>query len=535
MLNGQSGPCSDALWNGSKTDLRRTIELADGSIAPLYVLRFDRLGASCDDAARQELSAAIATGEYSDFYLFCPGWSDSWYPAVGWVESFATGFEKIRPRAVATPAISPALSPATAPVTQPRPAAYKPIYALVLWPMDVPVDAYPGPSPSASPRAVLGEADRKAVSELLGTDVDKDTLNRVFQGLSDRGHGASADRLKVLLAGGAMLTPPEQVELAECLAPLYGPQEEPSAPGPRYAVATGRDPIKRIAKPVRAGLLAVDPAPVPPIDRLALLDVWKKRSAAIASVDAPPAGNAAALNDRRAGVAETVRWALRATDLRLSKDRAFRVGRSGVADLLADARAAAPAMRVRGVGYSGGAEVLLSAVSRIDKDATVESLLLIQPLVSAYAMAPAPGIGFDVAPGLEKAAKPGGYRAAVTGRVTSSLVTTYSAADWVLARYAANALRHPPLDGLATPDTWANGDGFAQLGAVGFVGAGPDATRVPLTLVNTPAARPNRYPRLASPDGGVAVLAIDAGESVRGHGEINSPSFWWILADQCGQ
>ncbi|HEX8913641.1 MAG TPA: hypothetical protein VF796_14880, partial [Humisphaera sp.] len=306
-----------------------------------------------------------------------------------------------------------------------------------------------------------------------------------------------------------------------------------AAPGPRYAAAAGREPPHRIEKPRPSGVLATDAPSDPPIDPLALLDVWKRmaREASAAAAAAPRADVDAVR--RLLPVAQLVRWALRATDLRVSKDWAFKVGRNGLADVLADVRAAAPAAPVHLVGHSHGCEALLAAVTRRDRPVEVDSALLLEPIVASWALAPAPPVGQDVAAGLQKVARPGDYRPAAEGRVRRSIIATYSDGDWVTSQFAPRAVRRPTIDGMAPPDSWAGpGGGFAQLGAVGFGGTDATARRTPIIPVPGPGgARPDRYPHDAAPDG-VSLLGVDATGTLHAHGEVNGPTYWWILADQ---
>ncbi|MDB5297411.1 MAG: hypothetical protein JWO31_3394 [Phycisphaerales bacterium] len=554
IVGGGPGSCGDGLWSPPAADLVRTVPTPAGPEVPLRIVGFDRDGAACDAGPADDLVAAVRAGGFTDVYVLCPGWSPSWYSAVGWVDSFAAGVERARTWLPPRPA--PAQLPASGPATVPA-RAYRPLYVGVVWPGDVLVDEFPPPSPTGQQRSLRPDVDRAALTEVLETDADARQLGRIEQALRDRGHAGRVTRLRALLPRAAALTPPEQLELADCLLPLFGDQEEPTAPGPRFAAvgattATTNPATKpaadRLPRPSRQGLLATEPARVPPLDPAALLAVWKqsvREAAAGVPRPADAAGDDASRARRRGlSVAELVRWAVRAADLRVVKDRACAVGRTGFGDLLARVRRAAGGARVHVVAHSFGAEAALAALSRPADDAPpVDSLLLLSPVVSAWALAPAPPVGPDVAPALQRFARPGRYRPAVAAGVRRSVVVTYSDRDWFAASYAPRALRRPPTDGQAAPADWAaalaapgeTADGFATLGGSGPAGQDPPVTREPLIL---PAAapigpQPYAFTAAAGGDGG-KLVAIDASAGVLAHGDANDRNLGCLVANQVG-
>jgi hypothetical protein len=528
LFSAAPGTRSDTPWAAAPRDLVRSIKLPDGTTAPVYAVRFDYTGAVVSPESLAVLQAALREPGVTHVYVFCPGWESGWHTAIGWVETFAAGYEQVRSAALYAPA-------ASAPATRP---AYRPVYVVAMWPGEAAVQAMPGPSPTGRPRPVAPDVDRTAAGEVLGTDVTERIIGRIQLELQDRGHAARASRLGRLLArtgNATQLTPPDQIELADCLLPLYGPQEEPAVPGARYAAVAGRPSVHRIGRPVRTGLLASDPSPLPEIDVLQLLELWKRTSRDLAAASGAVTPLPDAIKSRPLNVPEMGRWALRATDHRVMKDWAFRVGRGGLCDLLVDVRSASPAASLHLVGHSHGCEALLAALSRGDKSASAETLLMLQPLMSAWALAPAPVIGPEVAPALQKIARGGAYRTAFESRVKRSIVATYGDGDWVANALSSRAVRRPSIDGFASPETLAAGTGiggFTQLGAAGFGGMDPAARRTPLVVVTPPiAVRPERYP--LEPDAGrPAVVAVDTAGVLRAHGEVNLASYWWLLADQ---
>lgn len=566
----------------------------NGSQRPLLVVRLDRDGRSCDAGPLNDVAKALNDPAVTDVYVMCPGWASGYQAAAGWMQSFLTGLEKVRAFAEPTGA---------------APRDYKPVYVGIVWPSDVLVAALPAPPVGGGLRMTRADVDQQALAEVLGADVDPKSIDRIRQALLERGHKVRARRLDDLLSHAVALSPPDQLDLADCLLPLYGPQEEPAVPGPRYAARTGAAPTPRVAEAPAAGLLDADPAPLPPLDARDLLAVWK-RAVRQAAADVPRGPEQVADDDSRARrgglrVVELVRWALRATDLRLLKDRAWQVGRTGVAEVLAQVNVSRRNARVHVVGHSFGCDALLAALSRPDAlgrregqaglggpkqvstPATrvttvpstgpasgvatgappvslVDTLLLLQPTVSAWAFAPPPPVGLDVAPQLQQASRGGAYRPAVSDGVCRQVVVTRSGRDWFLGYFADKALRRPAYEGQAQTDDWAGPDkGSAVMGSAGPLGLRESAKSADPAAVSDPLA-----PDAASPpepagtaDAGTAaaggvivqrvsmipavgaqtppryawnpaarVVTVDADRYA--HGDVNDEAFWWLLANQ---
>ena len=206
------------------------------------------------------------------------------------------------------------------------------------------------------------------------------------------------------------------------------------------------------------------------------------------------------------------RQAIRLTTVRVMKDRAGRVGATGVAKMLRDLIAASEESRVRLIGHSYGAKVMLSALS-VDPapKRPVASVLLLQPAVSCLCFATnAGGKG-----------RPGGYRPSLA-RIQGSLLTTFSRHDAALTRFFHLAVRRKADLGEARI-AGAPPSRFAALG--GFGPHGPGAEIPPIK------ARPpgDPYPK---PAAGTPILAVDASEVIAGHGDVTNPATAWALLSQ---
>ncbi|MBL1079822.1 hypothetical protein JK358_36010 [Nocardia sp. 2] len=188
------------------------------------------------------------------------------------------------------------------------------------------------------------------------------------------------------------------------------------------------------------------------------------------------------------------------------KDRAGAVGVAGVGTLLREMlEATSAATRLHLTGHSYGARVLLNAVSRPaggPLPRPVDSLLLLQPAVNHLCFS---------------AANPeGGYRRAVEF-VRQPIMSTFSVHDFALHKTFHLALRRGKdlgEIGIAAdepPNEYAALGGYGPRGAVSF-------TEVPIKDPGDP------YP-LDGPE----VLAINGSRTIRGHGDIASPSTAWAL------
>jgi hypothetical protein len=239
-------------------------------------------------------------------------------------------------------------------------------------------------------------------------------------------------------------------------------------------------------------------------------------------------------------VVELVRWALKSTDLRLMKDRAYRAGVGGVGDLLDSIDAARGNASVHLIGHSLGCEALAAALSRSDRSATpatqpaapralADTLLFLQPMISSWAFSSPPQVAQDVISDLQKYSRPGEYRDTVTGAVRGPVVITRSARDWVESYYAPKAIRRSQLEGEANPDTWAgDGNAFKIMGGAGPMGADPVVAQVALIPINT--STPTQRYDFSQAAG--KFFAVDASTAILAHGDVNEPSLWWLLVNE---
>ncbi|NCD20515.1 MAG: hypothetical protein EOL89_11170 [Actinobacteria bacterium] len=203
------------------------------------------------------------------------------------------------------------------------------------------------------------------------------------------------------------------------------------------------------------------------------------------------------------------RGLVRLATVLLMKDRAGRVGGRGVADLLEDLLSAGDA-HVHLVGHSYGAKVVLSALVARPHPRQVESVLLLQPALSNRCFASdADGAG-----------RPGGYRPALE-RTRQPVMTTYSKHDFPLTKVFHWAVRRPSDLGEAVIAGAPNR--YAALGGFGPGGIEGEVSKVVATLP------PQNY---AMPEHGKRVIAVEASNVIKGHGEVQVPGTFWMLLTQ---
>jgi pimeloyl-ACP methyl ester carboxylesterase len=190
------------------------------------------------------------------------------------------------------------------------------------------------------------------------------------------------------------------------------------------------------------------------------------------------------------------------------KDRAGVVGRQGVGPLLRDGLAASDQARVHLIGHSYGCKVLLSALCFTTQPRNVESVLLLQPAVSARCFSPVAG----------GAGKPGGYVPAVD-RVNQPIICTFSKNDSALHQYYHLALRRER--DLGERD-FAPGQPsrYAALGGYGPQGCGDRAR----TIMAKNA--PDRYAAVEPP---VRIVGLESDAVISDHGDVSNEAMWWAL------
>lgn len=303
----------------------RTLNAADGTEVPYYIVTFDKEG-RCDSPRTRDHLVGQA-GRFTDIFVFSHGWNNDWKAATERYESFINGFMKMRQTEGLV-----------------APAGYAPLLVGIFWPSAVLVaDDEEAPqiaasgSDAAMDRAVADE--RAAVSEI-----------------ADRLTGQAVERFYELAQRDA-LSSDEALELARILQPIYedGEAELASqAPTPEEMVA---------------GWRASSP---PPGDEGDPEDFGT----------ATPTGGGPEAAGFLGKIKDLGRNAIRGTTVWMMKDRAGTVGAKGVGPLLSDLLDTSGA-RVHLIGHSYGGKVVLSALCAPDHlSRKVHSVLLLQPAVS---------------------------------------------------------------------------------------------------------------------------------------------------------
>lgn len=432
--------------------------------APFYMIPFDEAGGCTGPRTTAHLVDALSNQQITHVILFSHGWNNNWASATEWYERFVDGLVAVRAR-------------------YPDGAEFRPVFVGVFWPSIV-LDA-PG---ERAPRIAGGAPDQVAEDwpeqlRTVATTVDPDQRER-FE----------------VLAGKDGLDPDELGELAKMLCPVWAGTHAVD----ELAENPGLDPDELVA--IWHDLAKRSPAPADP-------------NPSGAPRGTPPpgpfAGNGAAAPDRApasAGLLKVLdpRNLVRLTTVLMMKDRAGRVGATGVAALLGEIQGAT-SRPVHLVGHSYGGKVVLSAVCRMPVEAhPVESVLLLQPAMSYLCFAAR-------VPGLNT---PGGYRPAL-GRVRQPVLSTFSAKDVPLTWMFHLAVRRDSdlgeaLIAAAPPSRYA---------ALGGYGPPENPPEVEIVQARAPGAH---YPRERDRE----LLGVQASDVIGGHGEINNDATWWMLADQ---
>jgi hypothetical protein len=438
----------------------RRIQLRDGTSVPFYLLRFDKLGACESPQTRAHALAELRSGDYTDVVVCSHGWNNSYATATARYDDFVDGFTQLaRERAAAV-------------LTRP----FRPLLLGIIWPSTL----FLLPSEAPPLIAALGGEPAGATPGDDAGDIEE-----IAQALPDD----VVERFRALAQAGDGLGDRDARELAAILAPLHAGTDDERAEA------------------------AVDPTP----DEL--LTVWRRLPAARprrAAADADEWGTVGA-DDGGDGPAAAglgfldPRGMLRATTVRMMKDRAGVVGGHGVAALVGDVLRAGDA-RLHLVGHSYGARVCLSAVAAADLPRQVDSVLLLQPAINHWCFA-------DRVDGRDRR---GGYRG-VLDAVEQPILSTFSRHDEPLTKFFHLALTRDADLGEPQIAAWPEPPSpYAALGGYGPRGA-PGTRIVELQDPGSP------YP-LDAP--GVEILAIDASRGVSGHSDISNPFTWWALLAQ---
>jgi hypothetical protein len=204
---------------------------------------------------------------------------------------------------------------------------------------------------------------------------------------------------------------------------------------------------------------------------------------------------------------QLIRNGIRATTVLLMKDRAGRVGGTGVAQMLHRLADASTDTRISLVGHSYGAKVVLSALCNGPAPSRkVDSVLLLQPALSCFAFADMDG-------------RPGGYRPAFD-RVRLPIVTTRSLNDEPLRKFFHLAVRRQSDLAEAVIAADQPPSKFAALG--GYGPQGVDAEWIPMPAVGEP------YPLSTAH----RMVAVDGTQYISSHGAVETPETAWALLSQ---
>lgn len=438
----------------------RIIDLDGGQKAPFYVIPFDRHGLCTGPLTRANLVRSVATDDPTDVFLFSHGWNNTWKDAVGHYDAFVTRLAALRARNALN-----------------RP--FRPMLVGVFWPSIVlvaPWEREPdiAAAPEADDDAVA--AERAAVDELAAL-VPLERRER-FYSLAQR---------------GADLDEAEAAEFAGMVAAVFSTEDELEAAAPVSAdavVELWRKLPSGSGKPEWGSITLGDEQPV-------------------AAPGAPQAAGFLSALDPRG--------LIRAATVLLMKDRAGRVGGTGVASLLGDILDAGDA-RVHLIGHSYGGKVMLSALARNPSQRRVDSVLLLQPAMSHLCFAEDID---ETAAGREGAARPGGYRVTLD-RTRQPVMTTFSRHDIPLTRLFHLAVHRASDLGEATiagepPSRYAALGGFGPRGA-------DDETDVQ-------SARAPGVPYPPTTDR-VRIVALESSDVIDGHGDVVNDATAWMLLSQ---
>jgi len=438
----------------------------DGQTVPEYIIPFDKEGTCTGPETREEMLTSLASGRFTDIFLFSHGWNNDWSVASKRYDDFIEGFGKQR---------------ANRNSDYGRP--YAPLLAGVFWPST----ALVLPSEEGPDFAAAG-LDQQAVD----ASVDAGELAAAIP-------AASRARFDELMKKPSF-APGDEEALAALLAPVWNDLQ-------------------------RAGTNEAD-VRVEPMTAAELVALWRSDRAVARVQEADEYGGLAAgspVATAMPGAALSIgdivnapRDLIRAFTVLQMKDRAVRVGGSGVAALLRDVLQRSQA-RVHLIGHSYGCIIMLSALSAIPSSAVtrkVDSVLLLQAAVSRFCFATkVPGKPY-----------PGGYRVAFD-RVTQPILATFTRRDLPLTKLFHWAVRRD--SDLGQPEIAGVRPAPSKYAALG--GFGPDGCLDSEYLVEPIHAVGQPYV-LDTPQ--LRIVALQADEEIKGHGAVSVPETWWALFNQ---
>jgi hypothetical protein len=431
-----------------------------------YMLPFDRGGHCTAPVTREAILSQAESADITDVFIFSHGWNNDWNVATKRYSDFISGYTSLRQLNG---------------IAMDRP--FNPLLVGLFWPSTALVFGSERgisiASADVDDSAAVAAQERAAEIAALAAEVDDGEIERFYE-LVDR----------------AELTDAEGAELARILAPVLDSKDEEDPALPTAAAG------------------AID-----------VLAGWYALSADAASDDATVAEVAEELEnwgverseDDLAGASAfgklDPRQIVRATTVRLMKDRAGAVGARGGGPFLTDLleRTAQTKPRVHLIGHSYGAKVCLSALCYpIDVQRPIDSLLLLQPAISHRCFA-------------DDDAGRGGYVNAPS-RVRRPILSTFSENDTPLRRLFQLAVwRGSDKDELKIAAAGQPGR-FSALGGYGPRGLGERSQLIKVRLPDADGA--GRYDLgETAPD----VYGIDATATIGGHGDVNNDSTWWML------
>ena len=432
----------------------REITLKNGRRAPFYVMPFDDGGQATAVKTRAALLQDAAAGGYSHLFLFSHGWNNDFETALARYYEFIARFQSVVPHD------SPLMAD-----------GYKPLLIGITWPsIDLLFDWENGPKIASTNPAQRPLGFESAVQQ------GQDELHLVAGLLPADKRAEFYD----IASADHPMSDAEGIRLARLMAPLYtdvGDPTEPDGapPTPEQLVrfwetavmdakmdVVASDPSEPMTKSLPFGL-------PDPRDALRIFTVWKM------------------------------------------KDRAGKVGSSGVSQLLRDLVSAAPVAKVHLVGHSFGCKLLLSALAvGPELVRPVTSALLLQPAVSCYCFSSnVAGHGF-----------PGGYRPTLA-RVAQPILATFSSHDLPLTRIYHLALRRQGDLGDTKITKAGPPSEYAALGGVGPQGVSTGEAQIIDIKV-----RGDRYPLQ---NGSPEIFGIKGDAAIDGHGGVVNETTAWAL------
>lgn len=424
----------------------------EGVPFPYYVIPFDEDGVCVGPQTLKHL-LDHADG-YSDIFVFSHGWNNDWSAATARYDEFIRGFQEMRRS-----------------LNLAMPGAFRPLLVGIFWPSQ----ALEWFESETGPRMASQDA-----APSPATDIDRRVLGQVASGIATEARGRFFE-----LAQSQLLSEAEASEFADLLASIQLQQDEELGELPPLA-ADLLVAAEAIGKSVQAG--------EPDYDAVGVADGDVGEAKAALSLG----GILRTLDPRNILKPFTV-WQM--------KDRAGKVGRGGVRDLLQRLLSNTEA-RVHLLGHSYGCKVVMTAVARLEPETRlVQSAVLFQPAVSQYAFA-------DVIP--TKPGFVGGFEKTLR-QVKAPIVCTFSDNDAPLTKLFHLALRRS--DDLGEGADRAAGLAPSKYCALG--GYGPQNT-VGATLPIQDEGQPYDLSE------GGRLLALNGTRTINGHGDISSQSTWWL-------